>query len=181
MLTSPEIRLGLASLPHKALWLLWPYFFRFCRPMTIDAFIWMWAHRPFPDTSAFILFLLSAVKSSINGNAPIALAAAHSRAVTEALPCLTDKVLRWLVRCVCPPCVSSVQHFDSGLFLFHCSVLQLYFLCGFMSCDLLTWCFCIQGKSLWTPWSSDHDILPLLLTRKLPSLCPGQDSWTRQL
>ncbi len=55
------------------------------RPMSSEAFGWIWADNIARNTSEFILLLLSAVTSSINTREPVPLAATHAHATTTML------------------------------------------------------------------------------------------------
>ncbi len=61
------------------------------RPMSSEAFGWIWANNIARNTSEFILLLLSAVTSSINTREPVPLAAIHAHAMTLPPPCFTDE------------------------------------------------------------------------------------------
>ncbi len=63
------------------------------RPMSSEAFGWIWADNIARNTSEFILLLLSAVTSSINTREPVPLAAIHAHAMTLPPPCFTDEVV----------------------------------------------------------------------------------------
>ncbi len=63
------------------------------RPMSSEAFGWIWADNIARNTSEFILLLLSAVTSSINTREPVPLAAIHAHAVTLPPSCFTDEVV----------------------------------------------------------------------------------------
>ncbi len=63
------------------------------RPMSSEAFGWIWADNIARNTSEFILLHLSAVTSSINTREPIPLAAIHAHAMTLPPPCFTDEVV----------------------------------------------------------------------------------------
>ncbi len=63
------------------------------RPMSSEAFGWIWADNIARNTSEFILLLLSAVTSSINTREPVPLAATHAHAMTLPPPCFTDEVV----------------------------------------------------------------------------------------
>lgn len=124
----------------------------------------MWAHTVLLCTSAIILLLLSAVKSSINGTVPVVLAVIRACAVTKALPCLTDEVLLWLLCCFSST-LSSSHHFYSGWFLYitllhnstssRCTSLQSWplciCLCSFATCFRSSWVL-IMTKSLDSWW-----------------------------
>ncbi len=55
------------------------------RPMSSEAFGWIWADNIARNTSEFILLLLSVVTSSINTREPVPLAAIHAHATTTML------------------------------------------------------------------------------------------------
>ena len=63
------------------------------RPMSSEAFGWIWADNIARNTSEFILLLLSAVTSSINTREPVPLAAIHAHAMILPPPCFTDEVV----------------------------------------------------------------------------------------
>ena len=63
------------------------------RPMSSEAFSWIWADNIARNTSEFILLLLSAVTSSINTREPVPLTAIHAHAMTLPPPCCTDEVV----------------------------------------------------------------------------------------
>ena len=63
------------------------------RPISSEAFGWIWADNIARSTSEFILLLLSAITSSINTREPVPLAAIHAHAMTLPPPCFTDEVV----------------------------------------------------------------------------------------
>ena len=63
------------------------------RPMSSEAFGWIWADNIARNTSEFILLLLSAATSSINTREPVPLAAIHAHAMTLPPPCFTDEAV----------------------------------------------------------------------------------------
>lgn len=62
------------------------------RPMTSEAFCWIWADTIAQNTSEFILILLSVVKLSINIREPVLLAALRAHTMTLPPQCFTDEV-----------------------------------------------------------------------------------------
>ncbi len=160
------------------------------RPMSSEAFGWIWADNIARNTSEFILLLLSAVTSSINTREPVPLAAIHAHAMTLPPPCYTDEVVylgSWAV-----PSFSILFLFPSlwyKLILVSSVHRMLFQNCeGFFRCRLANsnLAFLFWGSpmvlhlvvnplySLW--WS-----LLLIVTLTHIHLPPGECSWSGQL
>ena len=125
-----------------------------CRPMSSEAFGWIWAYNIARNTSEFILLLLSAVTSSINTREPVPLAAIHAHAMTLPPLCFTDEVVcfgSWAV-----PFLLHTLPFPSIWYklIFVSSVHRMLFQnCkGFFRCCLansnLVWSTCFWGSPM---------------------------------
>ncbi len=159
------------------------------RPMSSEAFGWIWADNIARNTSEFILLLLSAVTSSINTREPVPLAAIHAHAMTLPPPCFTDEVVclgSWAVPfllhtllfpslCYKLILVSSVHRmlFQNCEGFFRCCLANsnLAFLFLRLMVYILWWTLCIHSGEVFS-W---------LLTWTHIHLPPGECSWSGQL
>ncbi len=160
------------------------------RPMSSEAFGWIWADNIARNTSEFILLLLSAVTSSINTREPVPLAAIHAHAMTLPPPCFTDEVVclgSWAV-----PFLLHTLLFPSlwyKLILVSSVHRMLFQNCeGFFRCRLansnLAFLFLrlTNGYILWwTLCIHSGEVFSWLLTLTHIHLPPGECSWSGQL
>ncbi len=160
------------------------------RPMSSEAFGWIWADNIARNTSEFILLLLSAVTSSINTREPVPLAAIHAHAMTLPPPCFTDEVV-----CLGSWAVTFLLHtllFPSlwyKLILVSSVHRMLFQNCeGFLDViwQTLIWPSCFWGSPMvyilwWTLCIHSGEVFSWLLTLTHIHLPPGECSWSGQL
>ncbi len=160
------------------------------RPMSSEAFGWIWADNIARNTSEFILLLLSAVTSSINTREPVPLAAIHAHAMTLPPPCFTDEVV-----CLGSWAVTFLLHtllFPSlwyKLILVSSVHRMLFQNCeGFLDVvwQTLIWPSRFWGSPMvyilwWTLCIHSGEVFSWLLTLTHIHLPPGECSWSGQL
>ncbi len=160
------------------------------RPMSSEAFGWIWADNIARNTSEFILLLLSAVTSSINTREPVPLAGIHAHAMTLPPPCFTDEVVclgSWAI-----PFLLHTLLFPSlwyKLILVSSVHRMLFQNCeGFFRCRLANsnLAFLFWGSPMvyilwWTLCIHSGEVFSWLLTLTHIHLPPGECSWSGQL
>ncbi len=120
------------------------------RPMSSEAFGWIWADNIARNTSEFILLLLSAVTSSINTREPVPLAAIHAHAMTLPPPCIYVYIMENVyIRCImCDnwTLITASMSNSTLCVLSICMCIQHIVFCVSM--------YCLYVNCFWTVWST---------------------------